>query len=127
MLTPRRLYLDAGGFDEADLAVAWNDVDYCLRLMRMGHRMVVDPEVALIHHEGVSRGEAKNEHEIATMFARWRSIIERDPYYHAGFARTGRSFALRTESVADEFPRLYYARYAAAAASESRSITASVD
>jgi len=60
----------------------------------------------------VSRGEEKNEREIATMFGRWRPIIEADPFYHPGFARTGRSFALRGESAEVEFPRLYYARYA---------------
>jgi hypothetical protein len=66
----------------------------------------------LIHHEGVSRGEAKNEREIATMFGRWRQVIEADPFYHPGFARTGRSFALRAEPAEVEFTRLYYARYA---------------
>jgi hypothetical protein len=63
----------------------------------------------------VSRGDAKNDREIATMFARWRPIIETDPYYHPGFARTGRSFALRGEPADVEFPRLYYARQALAA------------
>ena len=74
--------------------------------------MIVDPDVVLIHHEGVSRGDAKNEREIATMFGRWREIIEADPFYHPGFARTGRSFALRGEPAEAEFRRLHYARYA---------------
>ncbi len=127
MLTPRKLYLEVGGFDEGDLAVAWNDVDYCLRLLRKGYRMVVDPDVVLIHHEGVSRGEAKNEHEIATMFARWRDIIEADPYYHPGFALTGASFALRTEPVQAEFARLYYAPYAKATRREAPAAPVTAD
>jgi GT2 family glycosyltransferase len=112
MLTPRKLFLETGGFDEVDLRVAWNDVDYCLRLLQKGYRVIVDPDVVLIHHEGVSRGDAKNEREIATMFGRWRGMIEADPFYHPGFARTGRSFALRGEPAEAEFRRLHYARYA---------------
>jgi len=112
LLTPRKLFVETGGFDEIDLPVAWNDVDYCLRLLKKGYRVIVDPDVTLIHHEGVSRGDAKNEREIATMFGRWREVIEADPFYHPGFARTGRSFALRAEPADAEFARLYYARYA---------------
>jgi GT2 family glycosyltransferase len=115
MLTPRSLFLDSGGFDERELPVAWNDVDYCLRLVQRGYRIVVDPDAVLIHHEGVSRGEAKNEREIAAMFRRWQAAIDADPFYHPGFARTGRSFTLRGESAEAEFPRLYYARHAQSA------------
>ncbi len=120
LITPRKLFLETGGFDEVELPVAWNDVDYCLRLLQKGYRVIVDPDVVLIHHEGVSRGEEKNEREIATMFGRWRPIIEADPFYHPGFARTGRSFALRGESAEVEFPRLYYARYAGSADTAAR-------
>jgi len=112
LLTPRKLFVESGGFDEVDLPVGWNDVDYCLRLLQKGYRVIVDPDVILIHHEGVSRGEAKNEREIATMFGRWRDVIAADPFYHPGFARTGRSFTLRGEPAEVEFGRLYYARYA---------------
>ena len=104
-----------GGFDESNLQVAWNDVDYCLRLLQRKYRIVVDPDVVLLHHEGASRGEAKNEREITTMFRNWHAFIRSDPYYHPGFALTGRNFTLRGESSEAEFPRLFYARYAAAA------------
>ena len=127
LLTPRKVFLEAGGFDEVELPVAWNDVDYCLRLLQKGYRVVVDPDTILIHHEGVSRGEAKNEREIATMFRRWRPVIEADPYYHTGFARTGQSFALRGEAADAEFPRLYYARYARRAEDAATTAKAPVD
>ena len=124
MLTPRKLFLETGGFDEVDLRVAWNDVDYCLRLLRKGYRVIVDPDVVVIHHEGVSRGDEKNEREIATMFGRWRELIEADPFYHPGFARTGRSFALRGEPAEAEFRRLHYARYAREADGAAAATTA---
>ncbi len=124
MLTPRKLFLEMGGFDDVELRVAWNDVDYCLRLLRKGYRVIVDPDVVVIHHEGVSRGDEKNEREIATMFGRWRELIEADPFYHPGFARTGRSFALRGEPAEAEFRRLHYARYAREADGAAATTTA---
>ena len=77
MLTPRKLFLDMEGLDETNLQVAWNDVDYCLRLLQRGYRIVVDPEVVLLHHEGASRGEAKNEREISTMLRTWPELMPR--------------------------------------------------
>ena len=112
MLTPRELFVRMGGLDEVNLRVAWNDVDYCLRLIQQGYRVVVDPDAVLLHHEGASRGEAKNDREIASMFGKWRTVIASDPYYHRGFALTGRSFTLRTETAEAEAPRLYYSRRA---------------
>ena len=92
--------------------------------LRKGYRVIVDPDVVVIHHEGVSRGDEKNEREIATMFGRWRELIEADPFYHPGFARTGRSFALRGEPAEAEFRRLHYARYAREADGAAAATTA---
>jgi GT2 family glycosyltransferase len=112
LLTPRKLFLETGGFDEIDLPVAWNDVDYCLRLLQKGYRVIVDPDVTLIHHEGVSRGEAKNERENRHHVRAGGVRSSSGPLLSPGFARTGRSFALRAEPAEVEFARLYYARYA---------------
>jgi len=111
MLTPRKLFLKRGGLDQTDLQVAWNDVDYCLRLLEQGYRVVVDPDAVLLHHEGASRGEAKNVREIALMLRKWRTVIASDPYYHSGFALTGHTFTLRNETIENEAPRLYYASH----------------
>ena len=56
MLTPRRLFLEFGGFDESRFAVAYNDPDYCYRLGDAGYRSVYCAEAELYHHEGLSRG-----------------------------------------------------------------------
>ena len=50
MLTPRRLFLEMGGFDEKDFAVSFNDVDYCYRLLDRGYRCVYAAEAELYHH-----------------------------------------------------------------------------
>jgi GT2 family glycosyltransferase/uncharacterized protein YbaR (Trm112 family)/SAM-dependent methyltransferase len=127
MLTPRHLFLQMGGLDQTDLQVAWNDVDYCLRLLQHGYRVVVDPDVVLLHHEGASRGEAKNTREIAFMMRHWRSIIASDPYYHRGFALTGPTFTLRNETIESEAPRLYYFRHAGADSAREAALIAPGD
>ncbi len=56
LLTRQSLYAEVGGFDSIHLAVAYNDVDYCMKLESAGYRSVYVPSATLIHHEGVSRG-----------------------------------------------------------------------
>lgn len=109
LLTPRERYLELGGFDEKNLEVAWNDVDYCLRLLAAGHRIVINPRAVVVHHEAASRGDDKNESEIAYVLGRWRSYVADDPYYHPAFSRTGASCRLRLDE--SETARLYYRRY----------------
>jgi O-antigen biosynthesis protein len=64
-ITPRQLFLDLGGFDEDDFAVAYNDVDYGYRLLERGYRCVYCPDAELLHKEGTSRGFTDNPQEVA--------------------------------------------------------------
>jgi GT2 family glycosyltransferase len=96
ILTRRSLFLEAGGLDEQHLPVAWNDTDYCLRLLTRGQRTVMNPYAELIHLESRSRGDEKNDREIRTMFERWSSWIEADPYYNPNLTRLDTGFELRT-------------------------------
>jgi len=77
-----------GGFDES-LAVAFNDVDLCLKLQEAGLRNVWTPEATLIHHESVSRGRNNTpekrrqfESEKRIMRQRWGDTLKSDPYYN---------------------------------------------
>jgi len=77
-----------GGFDAANLPVAFNDVDLCLRLRERGLLIAWTPHIELYHHESVSRGrDASDERraraykEEAYMRQRWRGILMGDPYY----------------------------------------------
>jgi GT2 family glycosyltransferase/glycosyltransferase involved in cell wall biosynthesis len=79
MLTPRRLFLDLGGFDEDRFGVAYNDVDYGLRLADAGYRSVYCAEAELYHHESLSRGRAGDPREMAAYRARHGQRI--DPYF----------------------------------------------
>ena len=65
MLTPRKLFLELGGFDQIEFAVAYNDADYGYRLLEKGYRSVYCPK-EFIHYEGTSRGFCDNPKESAT-------------------------------------------------------------
>lgn len=75
------------GFTE-ELAVAFNDVDYCLKLRELGKLVVYTPEVELYHHESISRGAEDNDEkrirfhrEYAYMNYQWAPYyVKGDPY-----------------------------------------------
>jgi len=106
LLTRTDLYCRLGGFDEAKLQVAYNDVDYCLRAGLAGFRSVVTPQAVLRHVGSASRGNAYAEREHLEYIARHGA--RRDPYlsealsfpprnlplnpYHQRYAQTARPF-----------------------------------
>ena len=57
MAVRRSVYQEVGGFDEVNLTVSYNDVDFCLRLRERGYRIVWTPHAVLDHLESVSRGQ----------------------------------------------------------------------
>jgi GT2 family glycosyltransferase len=84
----RDTYLEAGGLDER-LAVAFNDVDFCLRVRALGYRNLWTPFVDIIHHESASRGredtpekQARFQQEVEFMRERWAGILHADPNYN---------------------------------------------
>jgi GT2 family glycosyltransferase len=89
----RRKYLEVGGFDRA-FAVAFNDIDFCLRLQERGYRNLLTPHAVLIHAESASRGQdtgpkrTRFEREAALFRDRWRPLIHDDPYFHPLFSTT---------------------------------------
>ncbi len=86
----RSLFERVGGFDTA-LAVAFNDIDLCLKTSQAGYPSVWVPSVELYHHESLSRGkgiktaEAKKRHrdEIRFMQSKWGPQVLDDPYWRA--------------------------------------------
>jgi len=58
LLTKKSLYYDAGGMDEVNLPVNFNDIDYCLCLRSLGYSVVFEPAARLYHYESYSRGKA---------------------------------------------------------------------
>jgi GT2 family glycosyltransferase len=71
LLTRRSVFLESGGFDEERFAVAYNDIDYCLRLGELGLRTVYAPGAELLHFEGATRGYSDNPAETALYLSTW--------------------------------------------------------
>ena len=98
LVVGRDRYEAVGGLDEA-LHVAFNDIDFCLRLGAAGYRNLWTPFARLYHHESATRGSdlegGKRERfldEVALMQARWGERLERDPAYNPNLALTGPGF-----------------------------------
>ena len=90
-----------GGLDEEHLAVAYNDVDLCLKARKIGLRVVFTPHARLVHHESVSRGfdddpagKERLAGEAAVMRERWGDLLNVDPAYSPNLTLTGRDFTL---------------------------------
>ncbi|MFY2860300.1 glycosyltransferase [Mycobacterium sp. THU-M104] len=88
MAVKRDRFEDVRGFDES-LAVAFNDVDFCLRLSRKGYHNIWTPNAELYHHESLTRGSdtepskrRRFEAECDAMRERWGDMLLNDPYYH---------------------------------------------
>jgi O-antigen biosynthesis protein len=101
LLVRRHVYDQVGGLDES-LTVAFNDVDFCLRVAAAGYLNLWTPFAALIHHESVSRGRdltaAKARRfadEHAIMRRRWGAALLDDPYYSPHLTRDAEDFSLR--------------------------------
>lgn len=81
MLVRSSVFDDLDGFDES-FARDFNDVDFCLRAHRAGHRIGWTPYAHLTHHEGASMARRKADPRESAMFTeRWGSIYPVDPYY----------------------------------------------
>jgi GT2 family glycosyltransferase len=84
----REVFEDLNGFDER-FAIAFNDVDFCIRLRQKGWRIIWTPEVEHYHLESQSVGRHDSDerapvlqHEIRMMRDRWGAILASDPFYN---------------------------------------------
>ncbi|CAM5224722.1 glycosyltransferase family 2 protein [Alishewanella longhuensis] len=89
LLTYKAIFEQLGGLNETALKVAFNDVDYCLRVRAAGYRVVFTPYAQLYHHESVSRGvddspekQKRASVEVNYMQQTWQEVIQNDPFYH---------------------------------------------
>lgn len=101
LLTRRSLWEAVGGMDEGRLAVAYNDVDYCLALRALGARVIWTPGATLIHAESVSRRDddtaekrARFAREEACVAERWPRSLVADPFGNPNFSLVGEPFVV---------------------------------
>jgi glycosyltransferase involved in cell wall biosynthesis len=101
LLVRRSHYEAVGGLNEEQLKVAFNDVDFCLKLREQGLQNVYAPAARLIHHESVSRGQDLSPEkatrfaaEVAWMQQRWGDQLPHDPAYNPNLSLDNPHFRL---------------------------------
>jgi len=90
LLTKKSNYKQVGGLDEVNLKIAFNDVDYCLKLREKGFRVIFTPYAELFHFESISRGYehgdeekmARSEREAKYLNEKWKIDEFADPFYN---------------------------------------------
>lgn len=100
LVIKKMTFKEVNGFD-MELAVAFNDIDLCLRVRQAGLRNVWTPFARLYHHESASRGredtaekQARFQKEVDLMRSRWGALLDNDPSYNPNLTRAGEPFAL---------------------------------
>lgn len=86
MMTRPGAFWRVGGYDER-LRVAYNDVDYCLRLHQAGYQVVYVPDAQVVHAEGSTRGKVEDPEDAPLFNERWRPRSSCDPYYNPNLNR----------------------------------------
>ena len=88
LIIKKSIFTEVGGLDEENLKVAFNDVDFCLKVRSAGYRNVWTSFAELYHHESVSRGaddipekRQRFEQELAHMRKKWQTDKFEDPAY----------------------------------------------
>lgn len=101
LLVRKSIYLAVEGF-ESRLAVAFNDVDFCLKVREAGYRNLWTPFAEMIHHESLSRGsddspDKKNrfKYEVEYMREKWGNKLLRDPFYNHNLTQLREDFSLK--------------------------------
>ncbi|MDB5582220.1 MAG: hypothetical protein JWR80_7396 [Bradyrhizobium sp.] len=89
LLIRRAIFNEVGGLDADNLAVAFNDIDLCMRVRAAGYRIIWTPFAVLEHHESKSRGldisgekQERFQHESRFMRKKWGNRLLSDPFYN---------------------------------------------
>jgi len=99
LVVRRKVFQEVHGFDEEHLGVAFNDIDFCLKLMQKGYHNLAVPSAELFHYESSSRGYERSEEqrrrlcaESKVMEERWGELLQNDPYYNPNLSLNGEDF-----------------------------------
>ena len=101
MVMPKAVFESVGGFDAVNLAIAFNDVDLCIRIREAGYQVIWTPYAELYHLESASRGSDLTPEnrdrfasEVKYMQDRWGDVLRRDPYYNPNLSLDATDFSL---------------------------------
>ena len=97
----RELFLEIGGLNETSLAIAFNDVEFCLRLRQQGYRILWTPYAEMYHLESASRGSddvperrIRFRRESNFIKTEWAEQLASDPYYSPNLTLDREDFSL---------------------------------
>lgn len=102
LMTPRRVFEEAGGFDEVLFPVAYQDVDLCLKIRANGYDVLYTPHALLYHDEAKTKTARDLEPRAAETQAlkmKWRDIVDSDPFYNPNLTRSSEIFVLPTRRI----------------------------
>lgn len=101
LIVRKKNFFDVGGLDEQNLTVAFNDIDFCLKVQKAGYRNLFTPWAELYHHESISRGHedtpekvARFNREVGFMKQNWSKYLKNDPYYNRNLTLEHENFGL---------------------------------
>lgn len=105
LVVRKELYESVGGLDEEDLKVAFNDVDFCLKIDKLGYRNLWTPYAELYHHESKSRGaddtsqkRIRFNKEVNHMKEKWQEILLNDRFYNKNLTLKSEDFSINIEA-----------------------------
>ena len=101
LLVRKQVFQKVGGLDDKNLKIAFNDVDFCLKVKELGLRNIWTPYAELYHHESISRGyedtlekQKRFQKEVNFMKKVWKTDLIRDPYYNPNLTLSKEDFSL---------------------------------
>lgn len=104
LIVRREVFDEVSGLDEENLKVAFNDVDFCLKVQDAGYRNLWTPYAELYHYESISRGAEDSvekiqrfQGEVNFMKNKWQNLLEYDRYYSVNLTKDREDFSLRIE------------------------------
>ncbi|MFC3121931.1 glycosyltransferase family 2 protein [Agaribacter flavus] len=104
LLVKKSDYEAVNGLNEVDLTVAFNDVDFCLRVLELGRRNLLCAEAELYHHESITRGHEDTPekaerftNEVNYLKTKWSDFISHDPAYNPNLTLRYENFSIKLD------------------------------
>ena len=112
LMTPRTAYHKVGGLDER-FVLAFNDIDYCLKLRQQDYLVIWTPYSELYHFESLSRGfedtpekQARFQSEINLFVEKWSDVLDSgDPFYSPNLSLEYHDWSIRSTTALSSVPR----------------------
>lgn len=103
MMMKTSKFKEVGGFDEENLAVAYNDIDLCLKLIKKGYYNLFTPHAKATHHESISRGYEDTDEKMQRLLKEQRHFLDTwsdflasgDPFYNPNLSLKNERFSMK--------------------------------